>query len=372
MRKVPILILEYSNYLLTANTLYCLGQCKQFDIHFLSRNAKSPFRYSQQIKSFYYFPKEEPDASFLAFAKKTTEKTNAKVLVPTSSPSFRFIIQNQEAIQQFIKVIPLPELWAYEIAADKGKLAEFLLKNQIATPPTFYSLSENLEKQLEDFPFPVLLKPKVGSGGQGASKKPGITRFDDKAKLVSFIRQHKLEEGYIIQHFIDGYVIGCNVLYKDGQLITHTIQKGLVLRENFLPSLGIEFFNNYEVIELVHNLMSKLKWNGLANLDLIYDNKNKSIKILEVNPRFWVTIAGSMFTANINFPALACMMALNLPMENIVYKTGKYIPLSAFVEYKFSSNTVNKVKFNWKEIDSRHYFANLLPKMYTLYSQKFG
>ena len=372
MRKVPILLLEYSNYLLTANTLYCLGQYKQFEIHLLSRNAKSPFRFSQLVKSFHYFPKGEPDVSFLDFAKKVTQKTNAKVLVPTSAPSFRFLIQNQEVIEQFIKVIPLPELEAYEIAAEKGKLAKFLLENQIPTPSTLYNLTENLEQQLANFPFPVLLKPKVGSGGQGALKKPGITRFDDKAKLISFIRQHHLEEGYIIQHFIDGYVIGCNVLYKEGKLVTYTIQKGLVLRDNFACSLGIEFINNHEVVELVDNLMSKLKWNGVANLDLIFDNKNKTVKILEVNPRFWVTVGGSMFTANINFPALVCLMALNQPLENIDYKLGKYIPLSAFVEYKFSSSIVNKVKFSWKEIDSRHYFSNFIPRVYNLYSQKFG
>lgn len=372
MRKVPILMLEYSNYLLTANTLYCLSQYKQFEIHFLSRKAKSPFRYSQLVKSFHYFPKEGTDASFLSFAKEVSEKTQAQVMVPTSAPSFRFMIENKTAIQQFIKTIPLPELWAYEVAAEKGQLAEFMIENQIATPLTIYSLSENLEQQLADFPFPALLKPKVGSGGQGASKKPGITRFNDKAKLISFIHQHELEEDYLIQQYIDGFVIGCNVLYINGKLITYTIQKGLVLRENFACSLGIEFINNYEVVELVDKLMSKLKWNGVANLDLIYDNKQKAIKVLEVNPRFWVTVGGSMFTAKINFPALACMMALNMPLDDIVYKTGKYIPLSAFVEYKLSANSNNKVKFSWREIDYRHYLANFFPKLCSLYNQKFG
>lgn len=370
MKQIPILVLEYADYWLTANTLYCLAQNRLFDIHFLSRTIKSPFRFLPRIKSLSYFPKEAPDESFLAFIKQVAEKTKARVLVPTNGSSFSLVAQYKEAIQEFIGVIPVPEHWAYTTAADKGLLADFMQTNGIPTPLTLTNLADNLENKIEGFPFPVLLKPKLGASGKGSAGEPAITQFRDKTKLLEFIHAQKLETKYIVQNYIEGYVLGCNVLYKDGKLVSYTIQKGVVKAEQYAPCLGIEFIYNEEVMQVVDQLMTKLEWNGVANIDLIYDTKSNTIKILEINPRFWLTIGGSMAKANVNFPSLACMLALDKPVAQGDYKTGKYIPLVSFIKYKVTPPAGEKVPFRWKEIDVRYYFSTVLSRACYFYNKR--
>jgi predicted ATP-grasp superfamily ATP-dependent carboligase len=369
MNRTPILVLANHNDWLTAYTLYCLGQSQLFELHLLSRKPKNPFRFLPGIKSNNYFPREASDTALVAFARQVAEKTKAKVLVPISDRGFRWAIQYKELLQQFIALIPLPEPWAYTIASDKGQLATFMKQNAIPTPLTLTDLTGNLEEKLEGIPFPVLLKPKVGAGGKGKGGEPPITYFPDKAALLTFISHHQvIAHKYIVQAFVKGYVIGCNVLYKKGQLLTYTIQKSVIPIVHFGPSWGIEFINNKEVIGVVDALLSKLQWNGVANIDLICDADSNSIKVLEINARFWQTIVGSMVRSGINFPSLACLVALHGTVEQAPARLGKYIPLGHFLKYKMSSAFSNPA-FNWKEADLRLYFMTLLSRAYVFYQK---
>ena len=369
MEQIPILLLEYENYWLTANTLYCLMRNKGFDIHFISRNPRSPFRFSSRVKSHHYFPKEQSDEAFLNFAKKVVQKTKASVMVPINDTGFHFMINNKEALQPFVSVIPLPEPWAYQIAGDKGLLADFMQSHAIDGPPTITHLGDNLDAQLDRLSFPVLLKPRMGSGGRGAAGEPGITKFHNKEELLKFVAAHNIASKYIIQSYVEGPEIDCNVLYKEGQLVTYTIQKAMLATQRYSPSLGIEFVDDKKVIEVVDSLLSKLRWNGVAHIDLIYDRHTQSLRILEINPRFWLTVGGSMVRANVNFPALACLQALDQPIEQRPVVLGRYIPVLSFLKYRV--RTGNKTPFRWREIDVRYFFTNIVTRVCYFYNKRF-
>src|SRR2546428_697479 len=55
--------------------------------------------------------------------------------------------------------------------------------------------------------------------------------------------------------------------------------------------------------------MQALKWSGIVNIDFIYDENDKQAKILEVNPRYWQSLLGSLF-AGVNFPYLVSVSKL--------------------------------------------------------------
>lgn len=371
MERIPVLILAW-DYWLTVNTLYCLQQQKHVELHFLSHQDKNPFRFSRRIKSHHYFLKNAPDEARVAFIKQVVEKTGARVLMPINRVGFEFAIQNKEALQRFVALIPVPELWSFKIAEDKGQLAEFMAANAIPTPATLVNLGDNLEQRLEGFPFPALVKPRFGFGGKGSVGEPDITMFTDRAKLLEFVRRHQhLAHRLLIQSHVEGYVVGCNVLCEQGRLLAYTIQKGVLKNQHFAPSLGIEFIYDQQVSEVVSDLLAKLRWSGVANLDLIYDEKTNDVKVLEINPRFWLTINGSMVRASVNFPYLACLRALNLPIDMAPYQVGKYIPLLSFLKYKVRDrSSAGNVKFGWNEIDLRYYFSSLLSRACYFYDKK--
>src|SRR6476620_4289973 len=83
MKQTPILVLEYKHEdWLTANTLYCLGCDKQWEIHFITYRSKSAFRYLPFVKSYHHFDEETHEISFINFVELVTEKTKAAALVP--------------------------------------------------------------------------------------------------------------------------------------------------------------------------------------------------------------------------------------------------------------------------------------------------
>lgn len=365
------MVLEYQSDYLTANTIYCLGGSELFEVHLLSRSLNNPYRLLPRVKSFHYFPDDKPESVYLDYIQQVIQRTGSKVLVPTNSPGVNFVIQHKDTLQQFIKIMPIPERWAYDIAADKGLLASFMLENSIPTPPTIFDLTKNLETALDDMVFPVLLKPSFGEGGYAlTAEESPITEFKDKSALMSFIKERNIKQKHIIQRFIEGYVVGCNVLYQEGKLIAFTIQKSLTPTRPFAPSIGIEFIESEEAITIVDTLMSKLQWSGVANLDLIYDTQNQKLQILEINPRFWLTLTGSMVRANVNFPSLACQLALDQPIELAPYSLGKYIPLGTYIKYRLSVPQMEKVRFKWKEIDVVYFWKTLLSRAYRIYNEK--
>ncbi len=371
MRRIPILVLEKKSDLLTANTLYCLVNSKDLEVHIVSQIHDSSYRYMPGVKGFHYIPASTPVATFLDFIEQVAHKTKAAVLVPTNTEGVTFCIQHVRYLEEFVRLIPLPEKWSFDIAADKGLLAAFMLENAIPSPPTVFNFTQDIETALGGLAFPVLLKPRIGESGlASAFEEPPITVFKDKASLLQFVNERNVGYKYIIQQFVTGYVIGCNVLYKEGRLITYTIQKPLTPTRPFAPSFGIEFIDNKEVITIVDALMSRLKWNGVANLDLMYDTVNHKIQVLEINPRFWLTIIGSMVRANINFPLLACKLALNQPVGSVQPRLGKYIPFGTFVKYRVKSTPDTKVSFGWNEIDLPHFLRMLPVKLYSFYKER--
>lgn len=367
---IPVLVVECMHEdWITANAIYCLKRDKQWDIHLVSfNNAKSCFRYLPHLKSYRQFPEENGYEQFLYFLKNVVTETRAQVLVPTNTASCRFVIKYKEELQQFIRLMPVPNQDAYQIAGDKGLLADFMFQHHIPGPLTISDLRDNLEHKLDKFPFPVLLKPKTGSGGKGvAANEPPITLFNDKESLLACVQQHQIADRYVVQSFVEGYEIDCNALYKEGRLVAFCIQKALIKADNYAPSFGLEFIHSAEAIALVDALLSKLKWNGVAHIDLIYDTNRNELQILEINPRFWQTMVGSMMGANINFPSLACSVALDRPLEGVESKIGKYIPIVPYLKYRWKAIKSEKIQFMYKEIDIHNFFAMLPAKIVRSY-----
>jgi predicted ATP-grasp superfamily ATP-dependent carboligase len=363
MGKISILVLE-GGYKLTSTLLFCIAQSKDFDIHFLSRTEKSPFRYSRYVKSHHYFPAEKPVMEFIGFAERVTKKTNSKVLLPIDAEGMHFIIEYKKEFSAFINPALTAHLGDYDTAADKGKLAEFLIRENIPCPPTIVNLQENLEEQLDNFKFPVLLKPTDGEGGKR------ITFHDTKEDVLKFIRENNIGEKYIIQTLINGYDIDCNVLYKEGKLQYYSIQKGVSTGENgYKPATAIEFVKDERVIEVVDKMMSKLNWSGVAHIDLRFDEDEQKMKIIEINTRFWLTIIGSILVTKINFAELIVKLTLGLPTPTQNgYPTGRYIAFVDYLEAKFSKNTTTKFRF--KETTAKYVLGDLGPKLYLMASNE--
>ncbi|WP_035563456.1 ATP-grasp domain-containing protein [Hymenobacter sp. IS2118] len=361
MNKLIVLVLE-GEYRLTAAVLFCLSRSPRVAIHMVSRDATSAFRYSRYVRSHHHQTQSEFDEAFAQFVHKVAMRTRAGVLLPVDVEGMRFCIAWREELEKTLPVLPLPSTQTYEIAADKSWLARFMQQHDIPGPRTITNIGQHLPEQLAALRFPVLLKPTGGEGGNG------IQLFREAGPLLEYVAGLPPGSKYIIQTYLEGYDIDCNVLYKDGELLVHSIQRGLLPAANaYAPTQAIEFVQNDAVLEVVDRLMRALRWNGVAHLDLRYDADSGAINVIEINPRFWLTVVGSAVTAKVNFPVLACFAALNQPVATKAFALGRYIPFNNFLKYRYLSRLRDKVRFTFGNTSLLSFLGDPLPKLFRLF-----
>lgn len=71
-------------------------------------------------------------------------------------------------------------------------------------------------------------------------------------------------------------------------------------------------------------LIDRLKWSGIAHIDLRYDEQDGQVKILEINPRFWASLPGTLI-AGVNFPYLACLVGLGVIFPKVEYQFQRFV-----------------------------------------------
>jgi len=179
---------------------------------------------------------------------------------------------------------------------------------------------------LDSIEYPALLKPTLQSGGFG------IVKINSPSDLESAWNSGRIIKGsdYIIQSYIPGYDVSFSVFCQSGQVKAYTLWKELLPpNEPFhIPSL-VEYTEDEHAVDIGRRLVATIRWDGVADIDFIFDKRDKTVKILEINPRFWQSLLGSL-TAGVNFPQLACLTAMGVecPQTKQTHPV-KYASLSA-------------------------------------------
>lgn len=289
----------------------CLAQVPKIRIHVLSNEKITRTRYSRFCASFHFRESGREDDWFEQI-RIIAEKEAADVILPGSEAGTRFACAWRERLSEFMTLPPLPSLHFFDTAVDKGSLADFMRDRDLPTPRTVPAA-----QALDDpaITFPVLIKPRRSYSGIG------IEAFHQRHELERFIHARRAAlDSYIVQEFVVGGDVGCNVLCRGGEIVVYTVQRPMIPHPRpFAFSMCIRFVDCAETLRTVQRLMYALEWNGVANIDLKYSEARRRYEILDVNPRYWGTLIGSL-TAGVNFPYLACLQGLNLPLPEPAYR----------------------------------------------------
>lgn len=301
---------------------HCLTRYPGVQVHVMSAERCAPIRFSRYRRTYTFAKNGLNDGIRLCAVEKTIKKCGIDVLLPTETNWLSFAAANREYLSRFVAVADVPDLQSLAIANNKWLLAEFLKEKGIPGPPTVLVTNDAcFDRQLRELKFPVLLKPVSAWGGDG------IERFDHLHDLRSFFERKgpaKLERQFIVQTIVPGSVVGINVLAREGRILAMTMQRGIIPNSQKYAAAGaIEFLWERSFEAAAGALISTLKWSGFANLDTLHDSRDGSLKILEINARFWGSLRGSL-VAGVNFPYLACLAALGIPFEAPEYRLARY------------------------------------------------
>jgi D-aspartate ligase len=297
------------------HVLGCLAQARDMDVHLLSHEADVMSRYSRLKKSFHVI---DPAQDYLVYLKEFCSRVAVDLILPVDMNAILYFADHREAAGRIARVCLLDDLQDLCDVDDKGILADFLQAHHLPHPQSITSPGE-FNKVISQFPMPALVKPRTSGNGEGISK------YADRAELERLVAMNPhFFDGYMIQEYMDGDDVDCSMLCRDGIVLAHTTQKSLyVSAKPYQPAEGIEFVHDPQVHDLAVRLAKTLRWNGIIHVDMRRRAANGQVEIIEINPRFWGSICGSLH-AGVNFPQLACFAG-----------TGREIPSTQYLDIKY-------------------------------------
>lgn len=328
-KKDLILIPDGATYNYCYPVITCLKQAVRAGIHVLSADSRSLVRLSRYCDG-YYISQATTDEERAREIVALAQKHGTTIIFPISQEGIRIVQCRRDLFKDYF-LPPLPSEDQMDLAGDKGRLALFLDEHGIDSPRTvvWEPRDGSPVHEFEKDAYPVLFKPVDGAGGEG------IQRFNRPEELSAFLDQQKdLLPRAVIQEFINGYDIDCSVLCVDGRILAHTIQRPIHLDDGYAFSRSIRFLRDPGVLETVSRLMEELRWNGVAHVDMRYCEKRKKACVIEINPRYWGTLLGSMVTG-VNFPYLALLQMQGITFDAPVYRCDTFLNLGAWCRLKF-------------------------------------
>ncbi|WP_148215829.1 ATP-grasp domain-containing protein [Acaryochloris marina] len=284
------------------------------------------YKYSRYIDRLIIASNEIDSNDFLNEVIQAIQQESIDYIFPASENSFKFVSRHRVQLSSSSNLIALPSQNSLDVTFNKWELSLFLKNRKIPTPKTILPSSITQSNQLS---YPILLKPACGSGGEN------IKKIEEVSVLKSIIHNPIAKndyKDYILQEYIDGYDIDCNVLCKDGKILTHSVQKPLGIEKGFSPKIDkLHFIHDNSVLSIVKKTMFELQWSGIAHLDLRYCHKTGNLYLIEINPRFWQSLMGSL-SIGINFPYLLFLVSAGFDIGDVYYDDQYYAKFSRYIK----------------------------------------
>ena len=209
------------------------------------------------------------------------------------------------------------------LARSKDKILKLAEKNGIPIPKTWYidDLSQ-LDGISGALPYPVVIKPRIGSGAVGISYPETAEELKRKYHLI-----HQRFPFPIIQERIpqEGEGYGASFLMDEQSRVKAAfVHKRL---REYPVSGGAstlrESVRRDDIRDMALTLLKALDWFGVAMVEFKLDPRDGLPKLMEINPRFWGSLALAI-ESGVNFPHLLYRMARGehfKPVES--YQIGK-------------------------------------------------
>jgi len=260
------------------------------------------------------YPSSGFDAMLERF-KYIQEKEKIDVVIPNFDAELMTFIKlkpyfNKMGIQL---LIPTKEQFEERL---KGNLIEFGKKHGIKVPKseTIFQINE-LEDALKEFEYPVVIKGKFYDAY--------IATSFEQAREFYFKVSAKWGAPIIIQEFIKGNEFNITAL-GDGK---GTLMGAVPMRKTFITDKGKAWagisIDDPKLIKIANDIISKTKWAGGLEIELMKEDKTDDLYLLEINPRFpaWLYLANG---CGQNHPEMLVKIVMNEKVEPFKkYHVGK-------------------------------------------------
>lgn len=194
------------------------------------------------------------------------------------------LAENAGDIKKDLRIL-MPDEEINNIATDKLETVNAAVKYNLPVPRTNL-ITKDFEN--ENIKFPLIIKPRVGSRGQYVIKS--------RPELLETLRIiDNSREDYIAQEWIPGNVrnlctFGTVFDENSEPKAIFTARRLSVMQSKQIHQGITTYLVSERIPELIEpsiQFLRDIKWQGIAELEYKYDERDSTYKLLEINPRIW-------------------------------------------------------------------------------------
>lgn len=228
------------------------------------------------------------------------------VLFPCLDEWVFAIARHRKKLEEYF-LLPFSELDTIERILDKNLLYRKCEERKIPIPRTFYLNEQNAGEIASELGFPCILKPALqreftNEFGEKVFRTESREEF---LALAERARRHPLLAQEIVGAGIDSFYSLCSYVGRDGQAKGVFVGRKL---EQYPADFGTACLvdSRYveEIVERGTDILDQFGYQGISEVEFIYDGRDKDFKLLDINTRVWKWI-GLPIRANVDLPWLA-------------------------------------------------------------------
>ena len=238
----------------------------------------------------------DPDKGIELLRDLARQESSMPVIFPTADPDTLFLGRYLDKLEDCYKVISPPHELV-EMLLDKGEFYEVAKQHDFPIPRTEEPQNlTDIKSIAGNLSYPVAMKPKFTSswGNEEIQKivdhKKAI-RIDTPEQLVDYYsRLSAYNSELIIQEFVMGEDDAhweCHVFFdKQSRLVACLSGQKVRLYPTFCGGgCYVESIIEPELHKISREILEKIQYKGLANVDFKQDSRTGEFKLFEVNPR---------------------------------------------------------------------------------------
>jgi len=267
--------------------------------------GKSPLSfttYSNILNVFYENDIWNEDGFLQVLNKFADEHPGKIVLISTNETYTEFVSANKKQLEdRYVFNFPTPEV--IKSLTNKENFYKTYQDSKLAFPKTIYYDCTKKDKIPNDFTYPVVLKPANvviynHISFHGKKKIYKIDTYEELKKTVNLIKENGYNDKVIIQEFIPGGddALFDAVLYINSkgkcEFMTFA-QIGLQERTASMVGNAAVLINGFNTtkgdvkkqVKILKEFMESIDYRGFAEVDMKYDYRDNTFKVLEINAR---------------------------------------------------------------------------------------
>jgi predicted ATP-grasp superfamily ATP-dependent carboligase len=290
-----------------------------YDVTTAGEHRASLAAYSKHSNRFCAYPSPHRDPEgFVTAVLEAVERLKIELLLPMTEVTTLLLTEHRARLPAHC-TLPFPDQAALKAACDKGQMVSLAQRLGVPTPATLtVNAPDEIDAIAKELEFPIVVKParsrvRTPTGWISTS----VSYAHDLAALrAHLVRLPLAAYPLLLQERIAGPGVGFFACYANGKLVAQFAHRRL--REK-PPSGGVSVLRESIAVDadaLQHGtrLLDALGWHGVAMVEFKRDLRDDSLRLMEINARFWGSLQLAI-DAGVDFPLILAQVAAGTPPQ---------------------------------------------------------